>query len=183
MGFSLGGNKGKTSSSQNQTMNQTSSFNPNAEFLNMVQGGLDRVGGIDYGRTTQDDVTGYLNPMQDQIRQGLARQAAVASNANDAQAAAAGAFGGTGWGLLRGETNRGFADAAAQQEAQAYNTALQAAMGERQNAANFGLGQAGQYLSGLGLLGNWGTTNTTGSQAGTSKGKTSGFNWGVAGAL
>lgn len=184
MGFSLGGSKQKTSQTQNQSMNQTSTFNPNAQFLGMVQGGLDRITGAgDYGRTTGADVAGYLNPMQDQLRAGLVQQAAVAANANDAQAAAAGAFGGTGWGLLRGETNRAFADAAAQQEAQNYNAALAAAMAERQNAANYGLQQGSAYLSGLGLLGNWGTTNTAGTSSGTSQGKSSGFNWGLAGYL
>lgn len=183
MGFSLGGNKQKTSQQQTQNTNQTSTFTPNAQFLNQTQTGLDQALGLmgGYQKTTGADVQGYLNPYMDTIQSGLARQAAIASNGNDAQAAAAGAFGGTGWGLLRGETQRGYADAQAGALAQGYNTAQQAAMAENQASQGYDLSALQTYLSGLGLLGNWGTTNTTGNSSGTSKGKSSGINWGVTG--
>lgn len=181
MGFSFGGNKQK--SSQNSTQNQTSTFTPNSQYLGMVQNGLNQSLGLigNYDRTTGEDVQGYLNPYMDTITDGLARQASIAANGNDAQAAAAGAFGGSGWGLLRGETQRGYADAQAQALAQGYNTAQQAAISENQAAQAYDLAGLQSYLSGLGLLGNWGTTNTSGTSSGTSKG--SGFNWGVAGRL
>lgn len=183
MGFSLGGNKSKSSQTQNQTQNSTSTFTPNAQFLGRVQGGLDSALGLmgNYGQTGAADVANYLNPYQDTINAGIARQAAIAGNSVDAQAAAANAFGGTGWGLLRGETERGYADAQAQALASGYNTALQAAMGERANAANYDMGALQTYLSGLGLLGNWGTTQSSGTSSGTATGKSSGFNWGLTG--
>ena len=185
MGFSFGGNKQKQSSQTSENFNQSSTFNPNQQFLNMTQGGLNQALGLigNYGTTGQADVENYLNPRQDVINANLARQAAVAGNSVDAQAAAAGAFGGTGWGLLRGETNRGFADASALSAAQGYDTALQAAMGERANSAQFDMNALQTYLSGLGLLGNWGTTNTSGTSSGTSSGKSSGMNFGIAGRL
>lgn len=185
MSFSFGGNKQKQSSQTNETMNQTSTFNPNSQFLNMTQGGLDQALGLmgNYGQTTGEDVQNYLNPYQDTINAGIRRSGEIAANNNDAQAAAAGAFGGTGWGLLRGETQRGFADAEANALAQGYGQAQQAAMSERANAANYDMGALQTYLSGLGLLGNWGTTNTSGTSTGSSKGKSSGFNFGLTGKL
>lgn len=181
MGFSLGGQKQK--SSQNQTQNQISSFTPNQQFLNQTQTGLNSALGLmgGYEKTTGADVQGYLNPYMDTITDGLARQSQIAGNVNDAQAAAAGAFGGSGWGLLRGETQRGYADAQAGALAQGYNTAQQAAMGENQAAQNYDLQALQTYLSGLGLLGNWGTTTSSGTSSGTSKG--SGMQFGVAGKL
>lgn len=185
MSFSLGGNKQKQSSQTNEAMNQTSTFNPNAQFLNMTQGGLDKALGLmgNYGQTTGEDVQNYLNPYQDTINAGIRRSGQIAANNNDAQAAAAGAFGGTGWGLLRGETQRGFADAEANALAQGYGQAQQAAMSERANAANYDMGALQTYLSGLGLLGNWGTTNTSGTSTGSSKGKSSGLNFGLTGSF
>jgi len=181
MGFSLGGSKQK--STQSQTQNQTSTFTPNQQFLNQVQSGVGSAMGLmgGYDRTTGADVQGYLNPYMDTITDGLARQSQIAGNVNDAQAAAAGAFGGSGWGLLRGETQRGYADAQAGALAQGYNTAQQAAIGENQAAQNYDLQALQTYLSGLGLLGNWGTTTSSGTSSGTSKG--SGMQFGVAGKL
>lgn len=177
MSFSLGGNKNKSRQETSESMNQTSTFNPNQQFLDMTQTGLNQSLGLmgNYGQTGAADVANYLNPMQDVISAGIRRSGDIAANGNDAQAAAAGAFGGTGWGLLRGETARGYADAEAQSLAQGYNTALNAAMGERANAANYDMGALQTYLSGLGLLGNWGTTNTSGTSTGLNKGTSSGI--------
>jgi len=185
MGFSLGGNKQKTSQQQTQNTNQSQTFTPNAQFLSQTQTGLDSALGLmgGYNKTTGADVSNYLNPYQDTITDGLARQASMAANGNDAQAAAAGAFGGSGWGLLRGETQRGYADAQAQSIAQGYNTAQAAAIGENQASQAYDLNALQTYLSGLGLLGNWGTTTGTSNSTGTSKGKSSGMNWGLTGSF
>lgn len=181
MSLSFGGSKSKGREESTQTMNETSTFTPNQQFLDMTQGGLQQALGLmgGYGQTTGADVANYLNPYQDTINAGIRRSGEIAGNNNDAQAAAAGAFGGSGWGLLRGETQRGFADAEAQALAQGYNTAQQAAMSERANSANYDMGALQTYLSGLGLLGNWGATNTSGTGTGLSK--TSGYNLGFSG--
>lgn len=177
MSFSLGGSKQKQT--QNQTQSSTSTFTPNAQFLDMTQNGLSSAMGLmgNYGVTGKADVANYLNPYQDTISAGIRRAGDIAANSNDAQAAAAGAFGGSGWGLLRGETARGYADAEANALASGYNTALQAAMQERGNAANYDLNALQTYLSGLGLLGNWGTTTSNGTSSGVTKG--SGMNFGA----
>ena len=183
MGISLSGSKSKNRNETSENMNQTQTFTPNAEFLNMTQGGLNQALGLmgGYGQTSGADVANYLNPYQDTISAGIQRAGQIAGNNNDAQAAAAGAFGGSGWGLLRGETQRGVLDAEAQSRAQGYNTALNAAMGERSNAANYDMGALQTYLQGLGLLGNWGTTNTTGTGNSLSKG--SGTQFGASGSF
>lgn len=178
MSLSIGGKKEK--SRQETTENTSQTFTPNAQFLNMTQGGLDQALGLmgNYGQTTGADVANYLNPYQDTINAGIRRSGEIAANNNDAQAAAAGAFGGTGWGLLRGETQRGFADAEANALAQGYGQAQQAAMGERANAANYDMGALQTYLQGLGLLGNWGTTTGTGNSLSKGSGSQMGFNAG-----
>lgn len=175
MSFSLGGSKQKQT--QSQTENSTSTFTPNQQFLDMTQGGLSSALGLmgNYGVTGKADVANYLNPYQDTISAGIRRSGDIAANNNDAQAAAAGAFGGSGWGLLRGETARGYADAEANALASGYNTALQAAMQERGAAANYDMGALQTYLSGLGLLGNWGTTTSSGTSSGKSSGTKLGF--------
>lgn len=181
MSLSFGGNKSKSSSTQNSVQ----SYTPNQEFLNLVQPGLNSALGLmgNYQRTSADDVSGFLNPYLGQVAdvtsQQIQRSRDVTGNNLDAQAAKAGAFGGSGWGLLRGENNRAYADAEASAlagiNANGYNTALQAAMGENQNASGYDLNALQTYLSGLGLLGNWGTQ--TGTQTGTQRG--SGMNFGA----
>lgn len=186
MGFSLGGSKQKTSQQQTQNMNQTSTFNPSQGFLGLLDPAINRAQGLmgqSQGPLSGADVANYLNPNMDYINQNLSRQAGIAANNNDAQAAAAGAFGGTGWGLLRGETARGFADAAASASANAYTTAQQMALADREARNNYDLNSLGAYGGLLGLLGNWGTTNTTGTSTGTSTGTQKGSQWGLAGYL
>lgn len=179
MGFSLGGSKQKSSQTTNQSGTQT--FTPNAQYLNMVQVGTNQALGLigGYDRTTPEQIQAVYNPYMDTVSAGIQRQAGIAANNNDAQAAAAGAFGGTGWGLLRAETARGYADAEAQAQAQAYDRALGAAMNENAASQAYDLNALQTYLSGLGLLGNWGTTTSSGTS--NSKGKSSGFNWGLTG--
>jgi|GEM_PF-5360742 len=177
MGFSLGGSKQK--STQSQTQNQTSTFTPNQQFLGQVQGGLNSAMGLmgGYDRTTASDAQAYLNPYMDTVSQGIQRAGSIAANNVDAQGAAAGAFGGSGWGLLRSETQRGYADAEANARVGAYDRALQTAVGENQAAQNYDLQALQTYLSGLGLLGNWGTTTSSGSSTGKATG--SGMNFGA----
>lgn len=172
MSLSFGGSKQKQQQSQSQTTNETSRFTPDQSVVDMTNSGLARTLGLvgGYQRTSPQDIAGFLNPMQDTINAGVQRQARIAGNSVDGQAAAAGAFGGSGWGLLRGETERAYADATAQATAQGYGTALNAAMGDNQNASAYDLNAIQTYLQGLGLMGNWGTTNATGTSSGTSKG-------------
>lgn len=168
MSLSFGGNKTKSRTEDSQTQTYT----PNSQYLGMVQGGLDSAMGLmgGYRNTTGEDVNQFLNPYLGQVAdttsQQIQRSRDVTGNGLDAQAAAAGAFGGSGWGLLRGENNRAYADAEAGAlaniNAGGYNAALQAALGQNQNASAFDANAIQTYLQGLGLLGNWGTTTGTG---------------------
>ena len=186
MSFSLGGSKSK--SRQETTSNETSTYNPNADFLARSQGGLDRALGLigGYNRTSQEDIDRFANPYLEQVGQqtsnAINRSRDVTANNLDAQAAKSGAFGNTGWALLRGESGRGYADAEAQAlagiNATGYQNALGAAMGENQAASGFDLNALQSYLQGLGLL-NYGTTTSTGTRLN----KTSGTNFNASGSF
>lgn len=171
-GLSIGGGKNKSKSSQTQTQNSTSTYTPSQEFLGLLNPVLGQAQGLigqGYSPVNQEQVQGYLNPYMDAVSSGLRRQADIGATNLDGQAAAAKAFGGSGWGLLRAENERALLDTEAQSQAAAYDRALAAAMGENQAGASFDLNALGQYGGLLGLLGNWGTTNSSGTA--TSKGK------------
>lgn len=182
MSFSLGGKKEKSS----QTQNTTQSYTPNAQYLGMVQGGLDKALGLagNFQPLTQEAINNFANPyigdVGNQISSQLGRSRDLASNEIRGRAAQAGAFGGSGWGLLESENQKNFADAEAQAltglRASAYDKATQTAQSEEQRRQQAQLASIQSYLGGLGLLGNWGTT--TGNMSGTSKGSQMGFNAG-----
>ena len=172
MGFSLSGSKQKS----RQETSSSETYNPNADFVSRTQGGLDKALGLmgGYQRTSQEDIDRFANPYLEQVGQqtsnAINRSRDVTANNLDAQAAKAGAFGNTGWALLRGESGRGYADAEAQAlagiNAGGYDRAMGAAMGENQAASGFDLNALQSYLQGLGLL-NYGTTTGTGLTKGS----------------
>lgn len=190
MGFSFGGSKQKQTENVNQNTTQT--FTPDAGFMNLLNPILEQGRAYisqGYQGVTPDQIASFQNPYQsgviDTTNAAIRRQGDVASNDINSRAAAAGAFGGSGWGVLRGENERAVNDAIAASTAslqsQGYNQALSAAMQEAQNRAGFQLNSLGSYGNLLGLLGNWGTT--TGNVQGTTNRKGSGSNWGIAGYL
>jgi hypothetical protein len=186
MSFGLSGSREK--SRQEQSTTQT--YTPNQGFLDRVNPGLDSAMGLmgNYRQTSQADIDRFANPYLSQVGDAtsaaLMRSRDVTGNNLDAQAAKAGAFGGTGWGLLRGENNRAYADAEASAlagiNANGYQNALGAAMGENANSNQFDMGALQTYLSGLGLLGNWGTTTGNALTKGTGSqiGATASFKYG-----
>lgn len=186
MTFSLGGNKQKNR--QEEATTQT--YTPNAQYLNMVQGAQNSAMGLmgNYGRTTQAQIDSFANPYLEQVGQNtsaqIARSRDIQGNNLDAQAAKSGAFGGSGWGLLRSESNRGYADAEANAlagiNAQGYQNSLNAAMGENQAANQFDLSALQAQLASLGLLNNWGTTTGNGltKQSGSGMSASGSFTYG-----
>jgi len=109
-------------------------------------------------------VTAYMNPYQkqvtDQAIQEMNRQAAIQQQGVSAQAAKAGAFGGSRFGIQQAELGRNLADVQSarimQDYAQNYSQAQQAAMNAFQNqqarmqSAGQGLATVGQGIAGLG---------------------------------
>ena len=109
-------------------------------------------------------VTQYMNPYQQQVTQNaiqeMNRQAAIQQQGVAAQAAKAGAFGGSRYGVQQAELGRNLADVQsariAQDYAQNYSQAQQAAMNAFQNqqarmqAAGQNLATIGQGIAGLG---------------------------------
>lgn len=182
MAFGLSKNKSKGRQETSQT--ETSTYNPNADFLNRTQTGLDQALGLmgGYQRTSQEDIDRFANPYLEEVgaqtSRAINRSRDVTANNLDAQAAKAGAFGNTGWALLRGESGRGYADAEASAlaniNAGGYDRALGAAMSENDAASGFDLSALQTYLQGLGLL-NFGTTTSTGSGLNKTSGTQTGF--------
>lgn len=188
MGFSLGGSKQKETGYKQE--NTVQSYTPDAGFMALLNPALQQAQGTinqGYQGVTPGQIAGFQDPYTqsviDTTVSGINRQGAMVRDMTDAKAAAAGAFGGSGWGRLRAENERAIGDQVASTTAglnsQAYQTALAAAMGESQNKASFDLNSLGAYGSLLGLLGSWGTS--TGQATGTSKGTSSGLNWGLTG--
>lgn len=179
---------GGSSQKQRQEQSTTQKYTPDQGLLDRVNPGLDSALGLmgNYKQTSQADIDRFANPYLSQVGDAtsaaLMRSRDVTGNNLDAQAAKAGAFGGTGWGLLRGENNRAYADAEAQAlagiNAGGYQSALGAAQGENANSNQFDMGALQTYLSGLGLLGNWGTTTGTGLTKSSGSGLTAGFTYG-----
>jgi len=159
----------KNSSKTRQETSGSETYTPNAGFTSGVQGLLNNASGMTYSPTTQGQIDSFANPYLDQVGQNTSRQLMrsrdITGNTLDGQAAAAGAFGGSGWGLLRGENNRAYADAEsnalANINANGYQSALTAAQGENQSANQFSLSSLLAQLQGYGLL-NYGTTTTNG---------------------
>ncbi len=108
------------------------------------------------------NVQPYMNPYQQQVIDAsnaeLQKQAAMAQNTLDAQASAAGAFGGSRHGVAQAETAGQYADAQAAMIAdlysQGYTQAQQAALQEQMANQNAGLAGAGLQLNAAGQMGN-----------------------------
>ena len=185
MSFSLGGSKQKAS--QQSTENTTQTYTPNSQYLGLVNGGLGMAQNLSFNGTDQGDIDRFANPYVAQVgaatSAGINRSRDAQANQLSGHAAAAGAFGGSGWGLLQGENTRAYADAEASAlagiNANGYQSALGAAQNETAGQNAFDLNAVQTYLQGLGLLGNWGTTTGMGTSSGSSKG--SGMNFGVSG--
>jgi hypothetical protein len=107
---------------------------------------------------TQAYMNPYTGAVIDTTMQGLADQQAVAMNNLDAQASAAGAFGGSRHGVAMGETAGQYADAQAEALAnlnyQGYTTAQNAAMQGALANQQAGLAGAGLNLDAANTLGN-----------------------------
>lgn len=166
-------------------MNQTQTNQLGAEGLALLRQGADRLGSMQYQGATPELIAQFQNPYQQQVIDATladinrAQQTAL-SQGGDA-AYAAGAFGGSRHGvadsLTREAYDRNATGAVANLRAQGYQSALAAAQQEAQgqNAYQALINQLyGQYGSALGQHG--ATQSTAGTQS--SKGKTSGFNFG-----
>ena len=109
-------------------------------------------------RDAQGNVTGntmmnpYMQNVVERQQQDAARQAAIAGQAQQAQAARSGAFGGSGDYLMRGQAAGNLARQKGDIQAQGLNTAYNQAM-QQYNTQNQQNAQQQQYGAGLGLQG------------------------------
>jgi hypothetical protein len=129
--------------------------------VGMGMGVAGNVAGFTPERFTDQDMSAYMNPYQQQVIDGtledLDRQRMIQLLSTGDAAQAAGAFGGSRHGVAESETNRGAFDimarTAAGLRAAGYDQAAQLAMGD---IANQMQGQ-GLNLQAAGLLGNMGS--------------------------
>jgi hypothetical protein len=109
-------------------------------------------------RDAQGNVTGntmmnpYMQNVVERQQQDAARQAAIAGQAQQAQAARSGAFGGSGDYIMRGQAAGNLARQKGDIQAQGLNTAYNQAM-QQYNTQNQQNAQQQQYGAGLGLQG------------------------------
>ena len=109
-------------------------------------------------RDAQGNVTGntmmnpYMQNVVERQQQDATRQAAIAAQAQQAQAARSGAFGGSGDYLMRGQAAGNLARQKGDIQAQGLNTAYNQAM-QQYNTQNQQNAQQQQYGAGLGLQG------------------------------
>jgi hypothetical protein len=130
-------------------LNTQYTFNP-ADFSKALSGATTR--------DAQGNVTGntmmnpYMQNVVERQQQDATRQAAIASQAQGAQAARAGAFGGSGDYLMRGQAAGNLARQKGDIQATGLNNAYQQAM-QQYNAQNQLNAQQQQFGAGLGLQG------------------------------
>ena len=97
------------------------------------------------------NIGAFMNPYQNMVTGqalgDLERQRQMATNAMDAQAGQAGAFGGSRHGVAQGATNEGFARQGANMFAGLQNQGFNTALGAAQN-------QQGMQMQGAGQMGN-----------------------------
>lgn len=121
---------------------------------------------------TPEMVQGYMNPFQQAIAAEINRSYDIAANQAAAQAAGAGAFGGSRGEIAQQEINRNRASALAQAQAQAFLNAQNQAAAERQRQMTAGQGigslgvSGGQTLAQLGLASGEALSNLGIRQAG-----------------
>jgi hypothetical protein len=139
------------------------SYNPTNFQSQSILGNDINVGGSTTPGLPQNNIGAYMNPyMQNVVERQQAdaqRQSQIAGQAQQAQAARSGAFGGSGDYLMRGQAAGNLARQKGDIQAQGLQSAYQQAMGQfnqeqqaRQQAAQLNAQQQ-QYGAGLGLQG------------------------------
>lgn len=137
-------------------LNTSFTYNP----LNPQSFNAPGVAGVAGGKSTAEQyMSPYMSNVVERQQADAARQALIAQQAQGAQAARSGAFGGSGDYLMRGQARNNLARQQGDIFAQGQQAAYQQGMGQfnaeqaaRQNAAQLNA-QQGQFGAGLGLQG------------------------------
>ena len=179
MSFSLSGSKSKSKSETDLDSQLKSTLYGN---VNRAQNLADT---SQYNALSANNINQYMNPYTDSVVNALqgdyAKTAANRQNQIDSSAQAAGAFGGSRHGIASGvasaEGENDLNTMLAQLRASGYNTALGAAQAENTAANNYPLLLQQMLNQSIGLIPQYGTTKSSGSQIGAS----AGFTYGGAG--
>lgn len=172
--MSIGGSKGKSKSTTNQT--STTSVDPATAALQTANyQRAQTVAETPYQTLSAEQIQAQYNPYEDSVvantQADLEKQRQLAVNTTSDQATAAGAFGGSRHGVAEGITNSNAqttaANTLAQLRQQGYTQAQNVAQTENANANNYTL-QLQEMLN-QALAGVQGSTTTTGSGTTTAK--------------
>jgi hypothetical protein len=184
MGLSLGGSKNKSKSRETTDQTQTSTLSNRA--AGMLTSGINDLQNRQYRQFDPSTIARFQNPYNDQVRDASLAQMGhaddVAFNNLKSNLAGSGGFGnerrGVMEGVLAGEQSRDRAEMIANLNAQGFQGAMGAALGENQNANQFDM-QIQALINQLrGGFTNEGTQRLQGTTTGRTSG--SGFNFGWA---
>lgn len=180
--MSLSGSRSREST--NQTMNQTATSALSDRARGMFDTEIDRLRGMEYNPVGSEDIARFSNPYQQDVIDStmgqLGQNRLVARNQQMSDIGKAGAFGDDRRGImeaeLEGQQDRTAASTLAGLNSANYGQARDAAMAENGNQNAYGL-NIQQLLQQLlsGSYGQEGTTQTQGTQSGTSRRSGLGF--------
>lgn len=182
MAISGGKNKTKTTGSQTQSFDQTTSLTDQARGL--LSGRVDELGGRQYQALDPNAYKAYENPYQQEVIDAttadINAQRDLAGNQQRSDIAKAGAFGDDRRGImeadLQGQYDRTLATTLGGLRSRGYESAQGTAQGENTNKNQYQM-QTEALLNQLySILGN--ETRTQGTSKGTSKGSQTGMNLG-----
>lgn len=182
MGLSLGGSKGKSKQKTDQTQVNTLSD----RAAGMLTGGIRDLQGRSYQEFDPANIARFQNPYNDQVRDASLAQMdqadAQSFNRLKSDLAGSGGFGNERRGVmeaeLAGQQSRDRASMIAGLNAQGFQQAQGAAMGENQNANQYDLALQALINQLRGGFTNEGTQRMTGTTTGRTSGMNLGFTYG-----
>lgn len=188
MSLQLGGskNKSKTSGTQTQQFDQTSTSSLSPRAFDAISGRAGLLGQRQYQGLDPNAYKDFMNPYQQEVIDAttadIGAQRELAENAQRSDVAAAGAFGDKRRGIMEaelgGQYDRTLATTVAGLRSRGFEGAQGVAASENSNRNQFDQNTEALLNQLYALLGNETTTRNTGTSSGTSTGRSSGYNLG-----
>lgn len=187
MALSLGGNKNKSKSTSNQTMNQTSTSALTGDSRALLQQRLAELNGQEYSALDPNSVEAFMDPFTGQVIEATTRDINASrdeeANAQRQAMLARGALGssdrrGVREAELTGRYDRTLASTIAGLRSSGFRQAQQVAQAENANKNTYQASLQQQINQLLSLLANDRVTTTTGNSSGVQTGKQTGMNFG-----
>lgn len=187
MALSIGGNKNKSKSTSNQTMNQTSTSALTGDSRALLQQRLAELNGQEYSALDPNSVEAFMDPFTGQVIEATTADINASrdeeANAQRQAMLARGALGssdrrGVREAELTGRYDRTLASTIAGLRSSGFRQAQGVAQAENANKNTYQASLQQQINQLLSLLANDRVTTTTGNSSGVSTGKQTGMNFG-----